>query len=60
MVSVNTAIGLGQRVRKVTPATTVFHYEHTGKLIAEAATQLARPPQNGQALDLAERIHFCL
>jgi YD repeat-containing protein len=47
MVSANTAIGLvqytinglGQRVRKVTPtATTVFHYDLAGKLIAEATT----------------------
>jgi YD repeat-containing protein len=47
MISANTAIGLvqytinglGQRVRKVTPTTTtVFHYDLSGKLIAEATT----------------------
>lgn len=32
--------GLGQRVRKVTPtATTVFHYDAGGKLIAESTTE---------------------
>ncbi len=45
MISANTAIGLvqytinalGQRVRKVTPTeTTVFHYDYSGKLIAES------------------------
>lgn len=45
MVSANTAIGLvsytinvfGQRVQKTTPtATTVFHYDGSGKLIAES------------------------
>lgn len=45
MVSANTAIGLvkytinslGQRVSKVTPTyTTIFHYDTTGKLIAES------------------------
>lgn len=45
MVIANTAIGLvqytinalGQRVRKVTPTeTTVFHYDLSGKLIAES------------------------
>ena len=45
MVSANTAIGLvtytinamGQRVRKTTPAsTTVYHYDRSGKLIAES------------------------
>lgn len=47
MLSANTAIGLvtytinslGQRVRKVTPTeTTVFHYDMSGKLIAETTT----------------------
>jgi YD repeat-containing protein len=47
MVSANTAIGLvqytinglGQRVRKTTPtATTIFHYDAGGKLIAETTT----------------------
>lgn len=47
MVSANTPIGLvtytinslGQRVRKVTPTeTTVFHYDVSGKLIAETTT----------------------
>jgi YD repeat-containing protein len=43
MVSASTAIGqgkinaLGQRVQKITPnATTVFHYDGSGKLIAES------------------------
>lgn len=45
MVSANTAIGLvsykinalGQRVQKVTPtSTTVYHYDDSGKLIAES------------------------